>query len=87
MAKKSIYREVRYIVGFDATDSYGDVLFFPMIQLDGCKASRLDSFSCWTASSDDTREMSLAYGAAQAECDQLNAKLEAKGLNRLREVS
>lgn len=87
MAKKAVYREVRYVVGFDASDAWGEVLFFPMIQLDGCQASRLDSFHSWTATVDDATAMSLAFGAAQAECDQLNAKLESKGLNRLREVS
>lgn len=87
MPKKETYKEIKYVVGFDPTELPGKIMFFPMIELEGYIASRVDNSSYWEATRDDLKGMSVAYGAAQSECDQLNAELQSKGLNRLREAS
>jgi len=89
MAKKPVYREVQYIVGMRSCQGSGEVEFFPMVSIEGKGTERACSSGTylWTAPLTDSTEMSLAYGAAQAICDRSNADLQAKGLNRLREVS
>lgn len=87
MPSKPIYREVKYIVGVDKGHAPGKISFFPLVHVEGHKASRVDDDAYWVAALGDVTSMSVAYGAALAECDQLNAHLQERGLNRLREAS
>lgn len=91
MSKKTTYREVQYVVGYSNGRSGRVVEFFPIIVIDGqeatARAGADDEQYLWAARSDNYREMSMAYGSALAACDQANASLQERGLNRLREVS
>lgn len=83
---KTIYREVKYMVGIQSLCP-GLLELFPMVHVEGHQATRVDDDASWVAPISDEGEMRLAYGAVQAECDQLNAGLQERGLNRLREVT
>lgn len=89
--KKATYREVQYVVGNTLTQRGARVEFYPIVVIDGqehaARAGSADESFVWSAKADDYFEMSMAYGAALAACDQANARLQEKGLNRLREVS
>ena len=87
MGKKTKYREVQYIVGMSADRITGEAEFFPMVSIDGQDAVRSGAGGVWVAPINDSREQSLSFGAAQSVCDRYNADLQARGLNRLREVS
>lgn len=90
MAKKVTYREVQYVVGNTLSDRGDLVEFFPIVVIDGqehgARAGDGDDPS-WFAEAHDYHSMSCAFGAALAACDQLNANLQERGLNRVREVS
>lgn len=88
MAHRAVrYREIRYEVGF-CSDTYSDTVeFFVAVLMDGEMVGRPADAGCWTAPLDDPKLMSLAFGAAQSVCDQENASLQDRGMNRVREVT
>lgn len=90
MTKKITYREVQYVVGNTLLDRGATVEFFPIVIIDGQEHGARaggDDEPSWVAEADDYHAMSTAFGAALAACDQANANLQERGLNRLREVS
>lgn len=86
MAEKHRYREIEYVVAIDPNPYDDTVSFFPSIVVDGIRHDSCLKTYEWNAPMEDPKLMSLAYGAAQALCDQENASLQGRGLNRVRQA-
>lgn len=79
------YKQVRYVAMFDVDHDANEITFYPGLLIDDTVQKTSKKMPRYTADMNDAKEASLSMGAVMALCDQGNAGLEAKGMNRLRD--